>query len=240
MPDKPPAVDFDARPPLPVGEYPRTIRGIIPGYDLLFTLTHAFLRAERREDLHLLVVGAGGGAEIAQFLPANPGWRITGVDPSSEMLALARSEATRLGVGDRVTLVQGTVADLPREARFDAATCLLVLHFLPDAEKAALLRGVAGRRRPAAPLVVAATAVAIPVAECVRDDYRRAQRHYAELLGQSPEQVAARLAQTPAFLATLPPPCTPDDYLRLLREAGFRRTGELLRIMGTVGAWYAH
>ena len=54
------------------------------------------------------------------------------------MLALAQATAERLNVQARVTLVQSTVDDLPPGRRFDAATCLFVLHFLPDAAKRTL------------------------------------------------------------------------------------------------------
>jgi tRNA (cmo5U34)-methyltransferase len=134
--------DFDARPPVPVSEYARTVNAVNVGYDLVFTLTHCFLRALQRPDLNLLVVGAGGGKEIEQFLPDNPGWRLVGVDPSRDMLALAQSLAESLGVQDRVELVRGTVEDLSAEQRFDAATCLYVLHFLPSLAAPASMAGI--------------------------------------------------------------------------------------------------
>ena len=83
------SVDFDTRPPMPVDEYAQTVRRVNVGYDLLFTLTHCFLRTLEQPALNLLVVGVGGGAEIERFLPDNPGWRLSGVDPSREMLTLA-------------------------------------------------------------------------------------------------------------------------------------------------------
>jgi hypothetical protein len=85
-----PSVDFDRRPPVPVNDYEQTVKGVNVGYELLFTLVECFLRAQGRADLQLLVVGAGGGTEIERFLPKNPGWRITGVDPSHACLPLLR------------------------------------------------------------------------------------------------------------------------------------------------------
>jgi SAM-dependent methyltransferase len=99
------------------------------GYEIILTLAYAFLRALRKPELDILVVGAGGGAEIERFLPDNPGWRLSGVDPSQDMLDLAAAKADRL-VRDRVKLIRGTVDDAPGAQRFDAATCLYVLHFL--------------------------------------------------------------------------------------------------------------
>ena len=230
-------VDFDARPPVPVIEYERMVQGVNMGYDLIFTLTHAFLRALQRPELHLLAVGAGGGAEIARLLPANPGWHLTGVDPSADMLALAQAKAAQLGVSDRVVLVRGTVADLPQEARFDAATCIFVLHFLPDAEKLALLRGIAGRLRPGAPVFVATAARMMQADEQLRDDFLRAWQQHGELLGVPAEQMAATITQ---LLPMEQQMSTPEEHVRLLHEAGFAHVGEVLRVVGgPVSAWIA-
>lgn len=235
MADMQQPVDFDTRPPVPVSEYERTVKAVNMGYDLLFTLTHAFLRALHQPALHLLVVGAGGGAEIEHFLPDNPGWRITGVDPSEDMLALARAKAAHLGVSDRVTLVRGTVENLPRETCFDAATCLFVLHFLPDAGKLALLRDIAGQLCPDAPVLVA-TAARTQQEEGLRDDFLGTWQQHGELMGLPAEQMAERIAQLRPMLPTL---SAPEDYVRLLHEAGFRRVNEVMRVMGTISAWFA-
>jgi tRNA (cmo5U34)-methyltransferase len=127
-----PSAEFDTTPPMPVTEYEHVVKGVNMGYELMFTLTYSFLRALGKAELDILVVGAGGGAEIERFLPDNPGWRVTGVDPSRDMLNLAAAKAERLGVADRVTLIHGSLDDVPADHRFDAATCLFVLHFLPD------------------------------------------------------------------------------------------------------------
>lgn len=102
MAESPPSGDFDAAPPIPVADYAQTVARVNVGYDLTLTLTGCLLRALDEPQLELLVVGAGGGAEIARFLPPNPGWRLTGVDPSRDMLALAA--VAGLGLEDRVHL----------------------------------------------------------------------------------------------------------------------------------------
>src|SRR5512132_490541 len=115
-------------------------------------------------------VRAGGGAETTSFLTPSPDWLLTGGDPSAEMLALARAKAVQLRLRDRVTLLRGTVDDLPDEPRFDAAVCLFVLHFLPEEGQRATLRGIHRRLRPGAPLLVASGARAMEDAS-LRADY---------------------------------------------------------------------
>jgi tRNA (cmo5U34)-methyltransferase len=226
-------VDFDAAPPMPVGEYAQTVARVNVGYDLAFTLTGCLLRSLGQPRLDLLVVGAGGGAEIARFLPTNPGWRVTGVDPSHDMLAEAKAVAERLGLGERVSLVGGTVDDLPSDARFDAATCMYVLHFLPDDGKHALLRGIAARLRPGAPLL--AVTGAQPEDGGLRDDLLGAWQQYGELMGMPAE----RMAETIAGLA-IRPMTTEATYRSLLEQAGFTRVARYFEVLGGgLTAWIA-
>lgn len=220
---------------MPASEYARTVAAVNVGYDLMFTLTTCFLRALRQPTLDLLVVGAGGGMEIAQFLPSHPGWRIVGVDTSTDMLALAQARAERLNVVERVELVHGTVDVLPAERRFDAATCLYVLHFLSDDAKRALLEGIAARLRPEAPVLVASGA-RVDAAD-LRDDMLSAWQQHGELMGLPAERMAAIIAQLVGQQADA---TTEENYVRLLHEAGFQRVTPFVSIMngGMVG-WIA-
>jgi tRNA (cmo5U34)-methyltransferase len=229
------SVDFDARPPMPVDEYAQTVRRVNVGYDLLFTLTHCFLRALQQPALNLLVVGVGGGAEIERFLPDNPDWRLTGVDPSREMLTLAHAKVEELGLRERVALLQGTVEDLTTEARFDAATCLFVLHFLPDEAKRETLRGIARRLRPGAPVLVASGG-RVGLGE-LDTDFRGAWQRYGEIMGMPAERMAATIESLVARQADATPA---EGYEQLLSEAGFGRVASYFNVMsGGIGAWIA-
>ena len=105
----------------------------------------------------LLVAGAGGGArEIVTAGALEPGWRFTAVDPSPAMMDLAIARLAEHGLANRTEIVLGTVDDLPAGEPFDAATLIGVLHHLPgDAAKHDILRAIARRLRPGAPLVLA-------------------------------------------------------------------------------------
>jgi tRNA (cmo5U34)-methyltransferase len=128
------------------------------GYEFTLTLAYAFLRSLRGPELDILMVGAGGEAEIERFLPENASWRLLGVDPSQAMLDFAAVKADRLGVRQRVEIIRGTV-DLRPVLRC-CYTCLFVLHFLPDDAKLELQRCMARRLHPGAlALVVSACRV---------------------------------------------------------------------------------
>ena len=85
----------------------------------------------------LSVLDAGGGSGRLAARMAKAGNRVTLCDPSGEMLALARQTAAA-EVGDEVTFVQSTIADLRSHLgqRFDLVICHAVLEWLGEPEKA--------------------------------------------------------------------------------------------------------
>ena len=80
-------------------------------------------------------VGRGTGSLAFALADAVPGARIAGIDHSQVYVDFARSKAPDDG---RLTFEQGDAAALPYEDEaFDAALSLLVLNFVPNAERAA-------------------------------------------------------------------------------------------------------
>ncbi|WP_419942499.1 class I SAM-dependent methyltransferase [Candidatus Palauibacter sp.] len=139
--------------------YERLARTAIPGYLSSFRQALALLQGRLGPRARVLVVGAGTGIEIVTFKRAEPGWRLTGVDLSAQMLDIAEHRVREAGVEAGVTLIHGTVDDLDAAdlgaAHFDAVTCFNVMHFLPDdGAKQALLRGISNRLAPGAHFVL--------------------------------------------------------------------------------------
>jgi tRNA (cmo5U34)-methyltransferase len=124
----------------------------LPGLDALHRMTGILLAERAPKDATILVLGAGGGMELKALAEAHAGWRFVGVDPSREMLGLARS--TLGALGERVELIEGYIEDAPA-GPFDGATCLLTLHFLSAAERLRTLQAIHRRLKSAAPLVAA-------------------------------------------------------------------------------------
>ena len=80
-------------------------------------------------------VGSGTGSLAFALADVAPAARITGIDHSQAYVDFTRSQAPDDG---RLTFEQGDAAALPYEDEaFDAALSLLVLNFVPDAERAA-------------------------------------------------------------------------------------------------------
>lgn len=137
--------------------YEKNTRISIPTYDALFAMVQSYFRVQLGEKAaSLLVIGAGGGTEFSAWGPSNPTWTFTGVDPSEEMLKIAENKAIQLGLESRVKFIQGTVDDIPlQDSKFDAATCILVLHFVDDdQEKLKLLEAIQRNLKPGAPFVL--------------------------------------------------------------------------------------
>ena len=197
-------------------EYEKRIRSLIPGYDVLHAMTSALLASLLADRADILVAGCGTGMEITTLGHQNPAWRLCGIDPSADMLEIARDRVISQGLQNRATLHPGHVGDLPPESRFQAATLILVMHFLPDdGAKLTILQDISSRLLPGAPLIL------VDLCGEPKSDQARllmlAWKEYQIQQGHSRQAVEERMAQRIATLHTIPEQRT----ARLLDEAGF-------------------
>ncbi|WP_206934610.1 class I SAM-dependent methyltransferase [Roseococcus thiosulfatophilus] len=173
----------------------------------------AILVAERAAaDARVLVLGAGGGLELRAMAQAHPGWTFVGVDPAAAML----DEARRVLGPDasRVTFCEGYIENAP-EGPFDAATCLLTLHFLEAGERVRTLRELRRRLKPGAPFVVAH--ISFPQDGSARRLWLSRYAAFALASGTDPEQVKKMSNSVDAHLPML----SPGQDEAILRDAGF-------------------
>ena len=216
------------------GKYDEGIRMSVPGYEALHDMAHSLLRLELEERARLLIAGAGTGAEILSLGAREPGWSFTGVDPSPDMIAVASRRATESGLADRTDLRVGYVRDLPASAvPYDAATAILVMHFLPDdGHKIEFLQGISARLRPGAPLVLADLCGDPASARFSR--FLAAWRLRQLALGIEEKDVEEKLRDLRSVVRFVPE----ERIVALVREAGFdgveRFYGALL-----FGGWVA-
>lgn len=140
-------------------EYDKGIRRTLPTYDGLVRLSNTALRIRAGENAEVLVIGAGGGNELLEFAEHNPTWAFTAVDPSEPMLNEARAKVEGRFGTERVDYVVGSSGDVTVENLFDAASCLLVLHFINSVEeKLTFLQEIRLRLKTGAPFVIASMA----------------------------------------------------------------------------------
>lgn len=205
----------------------------MPGVDSLYRLLRAICEAELPDRGRILIIGAGGGREIEALAVSGRNFLLTGVDPSADMLAVAQLSVATANAETSVKLIKGLTTDLPSGGQYDAATAILVMHFLPDdGSKLTFLQDI--RRR----LKLGATYIHADVCFASRaqfDAYSKAMHVHTNLVG------LAEIADGPArAIAKLAfggePSCivSEERTAQLFAEAGFGLIAPIYR-----GLWYA-
>lgn len=185
---------------------------LVPGLHDLQTMARLLVAEQAPDAANVLVIGAGGGMELKALAQAHPLWRFVGVDPSKPMLDLA--VATLGALGERVALHHGYTDTAP-EGPFDAATCLLTMHFLTFDERRSTLMEIRRRLKPGAPFVMAH--LSFPQADGERDLWLSRYVAFAVASGVDPDNARKAASAIGATLSLL----SPAQEEELLEEAGF-------------------
>lgn len=198
--------------PQSVARYAEGPPRFVPGFTDLHRMTTILLGERAPREARVLVLGAGGGLELKALAEAHPGWTFDGVDPAAEMLKQA---VRTLGpLAPRARLHEGYIDDAP-EGPFDAATCLLTLHFLPPEERQRTASEIRKRLKPGAPFVAAHSS--FPQGEGERALWLSRYAAFAVASGTDPALAQKARAAVAAHLNIF----TPDQDEAILRDAGF-------------------
>jgi tRNA (cmo5U34)-methyltransferase len=149
-----PTIDFDNNPTVPTSEYDEIARIVLPGYEPMHTMALSILKSHLPKTANLLIVGAGTGMELIHYSQSNPKWSFLGIDPSANMLEIARTKIEQHNLSERITLQQTYTHELALAPLYDAATSILVMHFIPDDGKLAFLQSIAQRLKQGAPFIL--------------------------------------------------------------------------------------
>jgi tRNA (cmo5U34)-methyltransferase len=205
-----PAVPFNDA--LAVADYASRTSRLVPGWADLQRMA-ALLVAERApEQACVLVVGAGGGVELKAFAQMHSQWRFVGVDPSKPMLELAEAALGPLTV--RAQLHHGYIETAPA-GPFDAATCLLTMHFVARDDRGRTLKEIRRRLKPGAPFVMAH--MSFPQAPGEREVWLSRYVAFAISSGVDPDNARNAASAIGSRLQLL----GPDEEEAVLEEAGF-------------------
>lgn len=216
--------------PEAVARYTEGPPRFVPGFTDLHRMTAILLAERAPPDAKVLVLGAGGGLELKALAETHPGWTFLGVDPSEEMLHLA---ARTLGpLSARVEFVRGYIEDAPL-GPFDAATCLLTLHFLDVPARWETLHNIRRRLKPGAPFVAAHGS--FPQGEEQRAIWLSRYAGFAIASGADPEQAHQARAAVAASVQTF----DPEQDEGIMRDAGFD-DASLFYAAFTWRGWVAH
>ncbi len=124
-------------------------------YNELFVMALSYLTENKNASDNGLIVGCGTGMELKTFGNLMPNLKMTGVDPSEEMIKHSQIKLNQYNLNDRVSLHQGFVDSLPDEAKYDFATLIFVLRFIPNAESQnALFNSISKRLKPGAKFII--------------------------------------------------------------------------------------
>jgi tRNA (cmo5U34)-methyltransferase len=199
-------------------EYETQSRIALAGYDACHELSACMLAATLGSGrlAEVLVVGAGGGAqEIVTAGALEPAWRFVALDPSQPMMDLAIEKLKQHELIARTEIVHGYVDDLAADRLFDAATLFGVLHHLPgDQAKRDMLKGLATRLKPGAPLILAGNRHAYASQPLLLAAWGERWRMH----GAGAEEVQAKLGK---ILQGADSPHSEAAVAALLDEAGF-------------------
>ena len=212
--------------------YDKRFAKLAPMKDTLHLLTQLVL-ADLPADARVLCVGVGTGAELLHLAQAFPGWRFAAVEPAAPMLDICRAHAEEAGIASRCTFHEGYLETLPEAEPFDAATSVLVSHFLVDPdERRGFFRGIAERLRPDAYLVSAdlASEMSSPLFERLLEVWVRGLE-YAEMPA---EKVAELRSSFGTRVALLPP----REIEAMLASSGFG-PATLFYQSVLIHAWFA-
>jgi tRNA (cmo5U34)-methyltransferase len=204
----------------PNNDYAEKAARLVPGYHDLHKMVGVLLaeHVPPSAEGKVLVLGAGGGQEIHALAGMYPTWRFDGVDPSAEMLAIARTVLVPV-LSDRIHLYQGYIDTAPGVVGpYDAATCLLTLHFLPRTERLRTIKAVYERLQPGAPFVVAHHSFPQTNDDGIQKD-RWLDRNTAYAVASGTPVAQAERGRL-SFKELLPA-LSPEEDVALLEQAGF-------------------
>ena len=188
----------------------RRLSPISDGLHFLLRLVLASLP----ENARVLCVGVGTGADIFALASERVDLSFVGVDPSAEMLEIARHRLDEAGIGGRCELVHGSVDDV-EERDFAAVVSLFVAHFVQRGDRPAFYRAIYDRLAPGGRFASAEISgdLDTPQFPAMLEDWKQVQT----LMGANEESLAS-LGDT---LRTVLGVIGPAETEALWREAGF-------------------
>ncbi len=181
----------------------------VPGFTSLHRMASLLLAERTPPNGRVLVLGAGGGLELKALAETHAEWSFDGVDPSADMLRLAKQTVGPHSA--RMRFHQGYIDDAP-DGPFDAALCLLTFHFIPRNQRLPTLQQIRRRLVDGAPFVVAH--ISFPQTEPERSLWIARQVAYAGTDPANAESARQAISTRLSILA-------PEEEEAMLRNAGF-------------------
>jgi tRNA (cmo5U34)-methyltransferase len=217
-------------------EYKVQSRIALAGYEACHELSACMITAKLGSvpNARIMVVGAGGTAEeVFRINALEPEWKFTAIDPSAAMLEHAKTRLAERDLSEKVSVIHGYAHDLPNERSFDAATLIGVLHHVKAFEdKLDLLKSIAERLKPNAPMILACNYLAYESEPL----FLSAWQQRWKMAGMSSDEAHRKLGR---ILEGARPLESEEEVRTLLTQAGFRTTKRFFSSLFW-GAWIAY
>ncbi len=181
----------------------------------------------------ILCVGAGTGIELVYLAQTFPQWSFTAVEPAMPMLDICRKRAEEYGITSRCNFHEGYLDSLPESDPFDAATCILVSHFITQPEeRRKFFHEIAERLRPNGYLVSAdlASDMTTSAYESLFEVWVKTLK-YSEIPDEEIEKYRAALGKD---VAVLPP----KEVESIISSSDFERPVLFYQAL-LMHAWYS-
>ncbi len=163
----------------------------------------------------VLDVATGTGDLAIDIAKSRPGATVIGLDPSTQMLAIAAGKITKRGLDDRVSLVVGDAQQLPyANCEMDAATIAFGIRNVPDRLQG--LRELARVVRPGGRIAV--LELGEPRGGVLSRAARFHTRHVVPRLGALLSG-AREYAYLQKSIAAFPPA---DEFVLMMKQAGLQ------------------
>jgi tRNA (cmo5U34)-methyltransferase len=212
--------------------YDQRIAKLAPIIDAIHLLIGIIL-SELPADARILCVGAGTGSELIYLAQTFPQWQFTALEPAKPMLDICRQRAQDSGIISRCTFHEGYLDSLPASQSFDAATCLLVSHFIMQPEERRnFFSQIASRLRPNGYLVSSDI-----VSDMSTSAYQNLLEVWVQMLRYSEmpaEEVEKFRASYGRDVAVLPP----FEVQSIIGSSGFNTPVLFFQAL-LIHAWYA-
>jgi len=175
-------------------------------------------RLPRGKSLKILDLGCGTGLELEQVFQLYPAAQITGIDLSGDMLMVLKQKF--LDKAAQLRLVQQNYFEYPYETgQYDAAISVESLHHFTHKAKLDLYQKVYEALKPGGKYIEA---------DYMVDTQEEEDYHFAEY-----ERIRCEQGITDGFYH-YDTPCTVDNQIKLLTQAGFKKVEQVWRLANTV------
>lgn len=172
--------------------------------------------ANLKEASHILCVGVGTGAELIALAKAFPTFKFTGIDISQPMLNVCHEKINKEGLSSRCHLIVDKVENLFVDVKFDAATAILVSHFIMNIEdRIQFFKEVANRLHPDSPLISAD--LSLPAQLSTKEQLDELWVKAMVFAGMDTESAKKSTSQWGKNVSVLPK----NDIENILRSSGF-------------------